>query len=137
MGRYMADRIMRSACSATKTRAITAVIWALCHLLICMLQWYQEGFRTLAAGYLTPLHKVLNHVSHHSWVRCKEDLLITSSDAYAGWERHCPDRVENRRQGGPSCNMHFHFYKRDSGQICGSHSGSHILCLTLQYDLTK
>ena len=54
MGRYMADRIMRSACSATKTRAITAVIWALCHFVIC-----QEEFCALRPGYLTALHKIL------------------------------------------------------------------------------
>ena len=37
MGRYIAVRIIKSACSHTKTRAITAVIWTVCHLLIVIL----------------------------------------------------------------------------------------------------
>ena len=100
MGRYMADRIMRSACSATKTRAITAVIWALCHFVICMLAWYQEEFCALRPGYLTALHKI--PILSSTTGGCTAEWTHWSGRMHVPAGAPLPEPSGTRRQGDPN-----------------------------------
>lgn len=63
MGRYIAVRIIRSACSHTNTRAITAVIWALCHLLMSILPPLSVFVLQLGTGSSTFLRITMKDMS--------------------------------------------------------------------------
>jgi len=64
MGRYIAVKIIMSACSATNTRAITAVIWALCHFVMRILTPIcQSQGSSLGTGSPTLLRFHMRHIS--------------------------------------------------------------------------